>query len=637
MKTKILIVGLMLAALNVFGQFGPSAVIKYPYSNVLNQSDVFVFGVIGNTNKNIAASNVLSAIHGANPTMLPTVVLTNAQIAGLGALDQWWSKISSNNWLNILLIGDSVGQDANETFTKLDRYKGKAGSFTTWTGNGSGNQYYFAYGPMVSGSEVTTYGLSSPAPAVGVYISESASGTSDNDFWHQHVHIGTSLGSNGFYRVASSVSNGIYSDKLFLAYSGDTSGAGTFLIQTQAYGGSWGTLATVASAANKTLVTTNFTLPALLNYYARVVSQSGTQGVYSLGLWNTEAGNFTLSQTTSSGIENFGNAYLAGKASVTNWWAAVQPDLVLVTQKKGVSWMFSTEVNTAYGWAREASTNTSWCFVLPTPDIGSNYQERKTERDNLRIWTETNNVSRYDGWEWMGNNTNRLIGVGYYGDQTHPTAKGMNYYFRGLPEHLGFDDASLTSYGLTAWTAYPRTANPAGYLTSGGTNVLLWCATDARSHTSGTLQTSEPANLNDVFNLTHGGGSSSTYMRGYRMLAGALGVEGQANGNDFGGKTNLIITQYLVMTNTATYNYTNTLEVYAVNYGTSDIAQRLYSGALSEVLTNSVTGTNLVAYTRTFSMSPWATNGAFIVRFVAGANQQTVAWTGAKIESYNNQ
>lgn len=62
MKTKILILGLMLSALTGLAQFGPSAVVKYPYTNTLKASDVFPLGVIGVTNKNIAASNMISAL-----------------------------------------------------------------------------------------------------------------------------------------------------------------------------------------------------------------------------------------------------------------------------------------------------------------------------------------------------------------------------------------------------------------------------------------------------------------------------------------------------------------------------------------------------------------------------------------------
>lgn len=86
MKTKITIIAMLLAATFVsFGQFGPSAVLKYPYTNTLKASDVFPIGEVGVTNKNLAASNLLNAAIGAAAAGGVTISTIPANVTGSAA------------------------------------------------------------------------------------------------------------------------------------------------------------------------------------------------------------------------------------------------------------------------------------------------------------------------------------------------------------------------------------------------------------------------------------------------------------------------------------------------------------------------------------------------------------------------
>jgi hypothetical protein len=82
MKTKITIIATLLVfSLTSFGQFGPSAVLKYPYTNLLNASDVFPIGVVGQTNKNIASSNLFNAALAAAAAGGVTVAIDGSNLS----------------------------------------------------------------------------------------------------------------------------------------------------------------------------------------------------------------------------------------------------------------------------------------------------------------------------------------------------------------------------------------------------------------------------------------------------------------------------------------------------------------------------------------------------------------------------
>lgn len=147
MKTKILIVGLMLATLNVFGQFGPSALIKYPYSNVLNQSDVFIFGIPGVTNKNIAASNMLSAlIDIAEPATYGNATYFSARSDGKAGDGSQLNPYNVSTPSLIHATWDSIfaTKQNNRTFIFLP------GSYTTTNSlritTGGTNLHFYGYG-----------------------------------------------------------------------------------------------------------------------------------------------------------------------------------------------------------------------------------------------------------------------------------------------------------------------------------------------------------------------------------------------------------------------------------------------------------------------------------------------------------
>lgn len=76
---------LMAATFVSFGQFGPSAVLKYPYTNTLKASDVFPIGEVGVTNKNLAASNLLNAAIGAAAAGGVTISTIPANVTGSAA------------------------------------------------------------------------------------------------------------------------------------------------------------------------------------------------------------------------------------------------------------------------------------------------------------------------------------------------------------------------------------------------------------------------------------------------------------------------------------------------------------------------------------------------------------------------
>lgn len=512
-----------------------------------------------------------------------------------------WDAINSNRPVRFLLVGDSVS-DANETTRgvryALDNYMERGGFGTWFTENQS------------EGPDPSPLHFYQSGTAGFVYVAGYAPGYY---FAFENGEVST---------WQSDVTAGIPANDLAVYYMGGAE-LGSFLVETQINGGSWGSLATIDSTAagQGVLTATNFTLAATTNYNLRFTS-TGSNNIWNAGLslksnatnyqtWAkvAVAGALVTTIVTNAGFYTF----------LTNY----NPHVVIVEAKDSAATSLE-----ALTWLNSVCTNRDLIIVANSPNLPD--AGAAADRELKIAFAQTNNLNLFDKYGLLlPTNYWPTLGTAFWADGAHLGYNGISYVSSAFSDWMGLGAERFAMAGLPT---------PEAAASSTTTNTIYWSATDVRAFASGSLQTTEPSAMNDVYNLTSGGGSSFTYLRGHRLVSGTLlSVEGQAVGNEFGGKTNLIITQYLEMTNSAAYNYTNTLEVYAVGYATTDLAQRYNSSAISAVYTNTVTGTNLTAYTRTLSMPSWATNGAFIIRFNAGANQQSVWWTGAKIESYNNE
>ena len=369
-----------------------------------------------------------------------------------GNFHRFWSRLYNHTNLNIVVLGDSVGTfPAQVIHEALEPWLSRNGSFAFDTIAAGGNYAHLDNGYVTGGTTVTGNSLFIRN------VTESGAGA-DNDFWFAHNHLFGAGGTNSYTALISDAngSQTLHGNRITVAYGGDAFGTGSFKIQTStSYVGSWTDRATISTAASVALLTTNVSL-ATGDYVVRCLNVSGTNSIYSLGLISTNSTNsYTLTMAASPGIEQFNNEYLAGQASVTNWWHAIDPDLVIVSQKKSTNWMYdsTTALNPVFGWISNTCPLASWVFALPSPDFGSGAggpTERAVERSRLRGWCDTNGIPYYDTTIFSGTLTN-FVSLGYTtaSDAVHASTIGYTYEFRMLPLLLGIDVSSMYMLGYS--------------------------------------------------------------------------------------------------------------------------------------------------------------------------------------------
>lgn len=422
MKTKILILGLMLAALTSFAQFGPSAVVKYPYTNTLKASDVFPLGVVGVTNKNIAASNLINAAlsaataGGVSIATIPADVTGNAgsmtNLAGYkGSVAsssrfrlpmKTLSKKNTGQGYSVLWIGDSlVNSYANNiahTYFQTNLLTSE-GTNGWWGGIGLG------YNPI---RQTASMGTISPTPEVA------------GSAWMEAVKILTNAASALYTNVAG---DGFFSsDRAGIVYV-VTNGysPGTLTLKTVSDADVTNTVLTVScSGSPRRVFGTNVSFTA--GRYKLLVEATGGNAFFSTpGIWSSTATGVRYGAIGYGGLTDYSNA---------DWPAAVaayDPDLILIHDANNTT--YAPTVTEFIKGVQTNLPNVDVCIVGVWPWAGdyiAGEQDLVNNANNFfQLFAETNkNTSFFDSCYLVGNGRsfNTLTNLGLYSDTfIHPS------------------------------------------------------------------------------------------------------------------------------------------------------------------------------------------------------------------------
>lgn len=423
MKLKFSIIAMLLAfTFTSFGQFGPSAVLKYPYTNLLNASDVLPLGVPGNTNKNIAASNLLNAAisaaaaGGVTVSPIPTAITGNA--GGVSNLAGYKGSIASEARLRlpmktiqkknngqgrkILWIGDSLVNsyafNISHTYFQTNLLAAD-GTNGWWGGIGSG------FNPMRLSGLLGTMG---PTP-------DNAGSP-----WMEAIKILT----NGATALYTNISgDGFFSsDRAGIVYV-KTNGIspGTLTVKVVSDAGVTNTLDVIdCSGSPRRTIGTNYSFTA--GRYKIVLEATGGNGFFATpGIWSS----------TNSGIR-YGAIGYGGLTDYSpgDWPSAVaayDPDLIMILDANN-----PTYGATVTRFVRDVQTNlpnVDVCLVGVWPWSGDYVAGEMDLVNNanqtFQLFADTNkNTSYFDVCYLFGNGRsfNTLTNLGMYSDALiHPS------------------------------------------------------------------------------------------------------------------------------------------------------------------------------------------------------------------------
>jgi hypothetical protein len=463
-----------------------------------------------------------SSAGGVSAAQVAAIMATNGaagatNVYGIGARHvnardyfHLWTTMQSNLPVRFLIIGDSVA-DFNETTRgvryALDTYMVRGGYGSFYTEEFSSEGIIFAQ----SGISVTKNDLTlSPAAFYGF--------------------------TNGAALTTIANGGGITADTLQLyPFLG---GAGSFLIETQRNGGSFGTLATVNVSSGSGMLATNFTLNPKTNYNVRITS-TGSNNLFNVALLDNTATNShawariaTPGGTTEDIVTNAGFYTF-----LTNY----NPQVIFVEAQDTVNTM-----SNAMRWLTINCTNRDIVYITasPSPVGGTDAQ-----REFMLSYAQTNNLNVFDKFGlflptnyWF--QLMPLSTANIYQDGSHLGYKGIQYISSAFSSWFGDQSPRFGMAGLrpTAGSDGAK-ANLAGGNTFSGAQVV---SSGNVTMQSGTLDiTGEAVTRGASGAFTFIGRDGTGNMKIYSPVGGALTIRDQSDGFDALTFTNVAGTRYL--------------------------------------------------------------------------------------------
>jgi hypothetical protein len=527
------------------------------------------------TQAGLAAGSYAVAGNGLGITNIINSTATFGRSVKANEFPFTYNTIASNLPIRILVIGDSVYSESIAGLrTALDAWMPRGGFGSIYTEE-------FSFG--VDGVLFAQSGLTEAVP--------------DSHSSMRHFDLTTG-------QVFTTLGIETYADTLMIQYFADAA-AGTMLVETQAQGGAYGTLATINSAIGTGHRTTNFTLAAKEFYRARVTS-TGNNFLLNIGLLNKEAtaSHTWAKQEMSGGI----TIELITNGAFGNFLTNYNPQLIIVEAKDEQNlWLESAN------WFRIYATNSDMIYIAPSPNLDAAGFGTVTEQAQqmFRYARSNHNISVFDKYSlFMPTNST------YYkvSDSAHLNREGTQRSSQAFVDWFGLDAAKMSLS-----RKFPLL-----------TNVVYISPLDARLIASSAFQTTVPELLNEIY-----WGGSTLWHHGYRMASGApRNIGAYLPSNFMLGKKTIAVTQRWVTTNAQPIAHH--CEVFRLNF--SDVARRETIGNAGGAVVSSLTGTNLVTSTRnlfTFTKG-YGLDGdsVFLLLGHGGTLTNAIFWMGAKVEAY---
>jgi hypothetical protein len=407
------------------GFTGTSAFVR---SNAPNIYGATLHGT--STAQTVIATNLYG--NGGGLTNVNAVNSTN--VFGIGARHvnsrdyyHLWSAIHSNAPVRFLVVGDSVANHIETTRGvryALDGWMSRGGYGTGYTENQSeGTEAHLLW--YQSGISASAF---NPGYAPGSYYPFSDSEVST---WQ-------------------SQGGGITANQLTIYYMGGPE-LGSFLVETQRNGGSWGTRTTVDASilSAGTMAATNFVLSPLTNYNVRITS-TGSNNIVDVGLLDTTATNsHAWAKVTVPGQllrEIVTNANFS--VLLTNF----NPQVVFVEAKDPAA-------DIVYGLSQLSllCTNRDLVIIANGPNLPD--EGALASREITIEFGQTNKLNVFDKYGIL-TPTNYWYGLlpitggttNFYNDGAHLGFKGIQYVSSAFANWFGVSSDRFGMAGI-----YPRT------------------------------------------------------------------------------------------------------------------------------------------------------------------------------------
>lgn len=509
-------------------------------------------------------------INGALATNLINTSSTYGRSIKANEFPFTFMTIQSNAPLRVLEIGDSVTA-AHETAPGL---RLAFNAFMPFAGFGSIYNDLYNIGQAAAQFQQSG-GLSQTA--------------SDSHTTQYHFHL-----SNGQQYISSGTE--VLANKLSIYYYADGA-AGTMLVETQALGGSYGTLATINSASGTAHITTNFTLSSLQYYRVRITS-TGNNYLLDVGLHDTSSQRSHTWATKSTAGDTVTN--IVQDPAFWKFFTNYNPHLIIIEAKDPAH-----SILPAMDWFRQYVTNSDVIYVAPSPN--SSGTEIDEQCDAMFQYARTNiGISIFDK-KSLFNPTNYWIPIAYL-DSAHLNYKGVTRASQAFADWFNVDDSRFS--------------------VGGKTNVAYFSVLDARLISAAAIQTTVPELLNEVYY-----GGSTLWHHGFRMNSGgprAIGIY-LPNSLILGKKT-IAISQRWLTTNAQLIAHSAVLHRLSFD----DINRREKVGSTGGNILSSATGTNLVTYRAASSFTQPCRDGDYIFCELGhgGTLTNSIFWMGAKVEAY---
>lgn len=510
------------------------------------------------------------AINGVLATNLINTSFTYGRSIKANEFPYTFMTVQSNLPLRVLTVGDSVTAKGETTPALLAAFR----SYMAFGGFGTiyGNDYEIAQDSVQfiqSGGLSTTSG--------------------DSHTTQPHFHL-----SNGQQYISSGAE--VLANKLTLYYYADGA-AGTMLVETQALGGSYGTLATINSALGTAHIATNFTLNTR-EYYRFRITSTGNNYLLDVGLTDTTTQRSQTWATKSTPGDTVTNIIYT--PSFWNFFTNYNPHIVIIEAKDPAD-----SILPAMDWFRNNATNSDIIYVAPSPN--SEDAGLPAQCDVMFRYARTNTgISVFDKHA-LFYPTNHWIPI-TYSDSAHLNYKGVIRASQAFADWFNVDDSK---FGV-----------------GGKTNIQYFSVLDSRLISAGAIQTTVPELLNEVYY-----GGNTLWQHGFRMNSGAPRTVGLYLPSALvAGKKNIAISQRWLTTNDQ--NIAHSCILHRLSF--TDISRREKVGNTGGNVLSTLTGTNLVTYRVLNSFTQPIREGDYVFCELGhgGTLTNSIFWMGAKVEAY---
>lgn len=602
MKTKI-ILSILLCASTCWAQFRNSGGNSFPYSNTLNASDVFVFGVPGSTNKNIASSNLLAAARDAAGGVIGGTNFQGPANFGFSNLfnvssiygrsfktDLPWTTLAimSNQPLRVLILGDSVA--AYDEYSKGVRY-----ALDAWRTRGGYGSTFFGANVTYGSDGNNLAGQSTSIPIV-----------SDGHSARYHCDL-----TNGQVFITSPFQ---WANSVNIQF---TNAFGSMLVETNTRGGTYGAIGTiVSSAAAAGYQWTNWTLPTQ-DWYGVKITSTHSNTLLTLGLYSKTNPVVVWDNYSYGGID-LTNIM---SSSFYNYYTNYDPQLVLIEFSD-----YEAATLSALDLIRDTLTNKS-DKVLITKGPSLDVDVEPMNKIILAYARTNNDWSVFDSYSLF-------LPTNYWRTVTPTDAVGHTGMWDDAA-HLGKLGIVRKSQGLADFLSLDKMFNAAGryVVTRGTTNVAYFSVDNAKLIVSGAIASTLPVLPNELF---FSGPTVGLNSHGYVMVSGApRGIHLILPPSFVEGKRNFTFTQRWLCTNAQIVTHQSLMHRLSWN---NLLRQQVAIGNTGAGDTFALTGTNIYASYR----SPLAQfdspllEGEYITCALghSGTLTNTIWWLGVKVEAW---